>query len=149
MSNHDKVDNEIDELKKYLMLHEFEFTRKKVKDYDKSGARVSVPKAWTDVIIVRVIPDRVTNLDMVVEYLSQTLAACERMREMSKATDGVLCSKVDFDKTGRNNPMCQKCPFGKKVAELTTLINKFYENVEDTELINELSKRFDYKGPDI
>lgn len=146
MSSRD-IENHIDELKKYLMVNDFEFTRRKVKDYDKSGARVSVPKAWTDVLIVRIIPDRVVNLDLVIEYLDTVVKSCERMRVVGKTTPGLLCGKVDFEQTGRDNPMCKRCPFGKKIAELTMLVNKFYENVEDTELINQLSKRFDYRGP--
>jgi len=55
------------------------------------------------------------------------------MREVAK-TVTIPCSGIDkevFDKTGRDNDICRRCAFGKRIEELRMAVESFYDTDED------------------
>lgn len=135
-------------LRDFLKKNDFDYVTRQVRDYKTSGARVSVPKGWMDVLIINIMHDRVEYLDVIRKELSVVTEMCDGMRAESGNVKGLLCGKIDFDKTGRDNAVCHKCVFGRKIVMYTELINKFYDSVDDDVLVNELSKRFDKRLPE-
>jgi len=121
----------------FLEKYNVPYVRRDIKSYGDSGSRISVPKDWEGkVIVVREEFDPSRVLKDMVDELELNLESCEKMRVMSVQLETIPCSKVIgeeiFDKVGRDNVICKKCPFGQKIEQLATAIDELQEDKETT-----------------
>lgn len=119
----------------YLEKHNISYVKREIKAYDKAGSRISVPKDWGGrVIVVKDTYDPSDNLKIVMEQLCEELRRCEHMRSIASTVLDLSCAKIDDEilaKTGRDNEICRKCPFGRKIPGLIKKVEHFYEENED------------------
>ena len=94
-----------------------------------------MPKEWEGtVVVVRESINYTKVLDGLRTELEQMLSSCSKMRELSKESKTPCTSVTDplWQKAKRDNDVCKRCQFGKRIAEILQSIPAMYDD-EDSE----------------
>jgi len=125
-------------LLKFLDDNEYQYQIRDIRNYDKSGSRVTVPKNWTGkaIIILDAPIAKEVALRNLTTKLESAIEDCKQMRKVAKELN-LTCSKIDDEmlvKTERNNDVCNRCAYAKKIKQLTKKIESFYSEDDDIAL---------------
>lgn len=122
-----------------------DYIRRDIQKYEGAGSRISVPKDWDgSAIVVREKINHSKVLEDIREELQKNLESCRKMRDISIEVKTLPCSSITDDimaKTKRDNDVCRRCPFGKKIEQLTNVIDSFYDTTKD-ETKRKLAEQF-------
>ena len=137
-------------LTEWLEKNGISYVRKDVQKYEGSSSRVNVPKEWDGtVIVVRESINYTKVLDGLREELAHTILACAKMRELSKESKTPCTSVTEplWQRAKRDNDVCKRCQFGKRITETLEAITSLYDD-KDSEKIK-LAEQFFERMEDI
>ena len=129
-----------------------EYVIKQVVKPEGSGCRITgIPADWegSRVIIIRERFDAAKAMSALSEEMSLLVSRCEGLRRSSADTGLTRCHIVSpevWERKHRDNEVCAKCPFGKRIAEVGASIDHFFE-MDPEELKKKLAAEYKEDAP--